>query len=173
MFQTEEAAQGNEIHTVNIDASRTIRKVSLKVDGMKIGGMRLLDERNDYVMNATWNSARRGRWLTRTLSPGLEIIGLQCNTNYMRIMNLGFLLWRPRPRAMDVLYDCTQLADRTEIETQNNEEQSDSRRIEETPVRMLRTSRSPLSVRDSSPNYRRGHRRILSADIDEIFNLIG
>ena len=76
LFQTEGAAKENEIHTVNIDPNRTIRKVSLKVDGQKIGGMRLLDERNDYVMNATWNSERRGKWLTRTLSPGLEIIGL-------------------------------------------------------------------------------------------------
>ena len=73
---------------------------------------------------------------------------------------------------MDVLYESAKFDDRTEIETQNNEAKSDDRRIAESPVHMLRTASSPLRVHDNSPYYRRGHRRILSAEIDEIFNLI-
>ena len=40
----------------------------------------------------------------------------------MRIMNLGFLLWKPRPKAMDVLYESSKFDDRTEIETMYDEE---------------------------------------------------
>ena len=109
LFQTKEAADDNEVFLVDIDTNRTIRKVSLKLDGQKIGGMRFFDIYDSYIMNVTWNNQngrRSGKWITRTFQPGLEIIGLQCNTNYLRIQQLGFLLWRPRPRAMEANYEC-------------------------------------------------------------------
>ena len=66
--------------SINIDIRRTIRKVSLKLDGQKITGMRLVDEKGNYAMNVTWgngrDTVRTGKWITRTITRGLEIIGM-------------------------------------------------------------------------------------------------
>ena len=102
---------------MNLDTSKNIRKVSLKMDEQRIGGIRLYDESNQFIVNTSWSSDRRGYWISRSVPQGLEIIGLQCNTNYMRIMNLGFLLWRPRPQIMNICYGLsTRLDDNSDNE---------------------------------------------------------
>ena len=118
LFQTDGAIQNNIIYTVNLDTSKTVRKVSIKVDEQKIGGLRLYDENNEFIMNSSWSSDRRGHWITKSIQSGLEIIGLQCNTNYMRIMNLGFLLWRPRPQVMTISYGLS-----TRLDEENSDDE--------------------------------------------------
>ena len=91
------------------------------MDEQRIGGLRLYDEKNAFIMNTSWSSDKRGHWITKSIQVGLEIVGLQCNTNYMRIMNLGFLLWRPRPQIMTISYGLSTRLDENENENSDDE----------------------------------------------------
>ena len=50
-FQTKDAAMNLQTRKFKLKTDCTIRRVSLKLDGQSIGGIRLYDERNEYVMN--------------------------------------------------------------------------------------------------------------------------
>ena len=46
------------------------------MDEQRIGGLRLYDENNTFIMNTSWSSDKRGHWITKSIQVGLEIIGL-------------------------------------------------------------------------------------------------
>ena len=96
MLETEQV-KNNERHltsTIDIDYTRTIAKVSMKVvSGSYIAGLRLIDKDEEYIVNETWNQQFGGVWVTAKIREGMEIIGVKCclvGTNIGCINRLAF-----------------------------------------------------------------------------------
>ena len=83
---------------INIDTSKTVRKVSMLICRRSfINGLRLVDDGGEYLVNATFKD--EGDWITYQIPIGLEIVGMVCATvgSDQAIHKLGFLLWIPNP----------------------------------------------------------------------------
>ena len=82
------------VHTINVDTTRTFRKVSIKLNKNWFYGIRLIDERGMYIVNEEWLESHKGDeyWDTRYIPEGEEIIGLQADHCFDR---LGFICYKP------------------------------------------------------------------------------
>ena len=88
------------LKTIRIDTSRNIRKIGMIVhDDEQLVGLRLVDEKGVYIVNAVWMTKEQSSsdWITRTIPVGRDIIGLRCKygANHV-ITSLGFMTWTPR-----------------------------------------------------------------------------
>lgn len=96
----------NEVITSQVETSRPVRYISMKVyKGCSIRGIRLADANGDYLLDVTWYAnGNEGSWVTHTIPNGSEIIGLKCNTcsNPSNILRIGFVLWTPKAARWDL-----------------------------------------------------------------------
>ena len=84
-------------HT-RFDVSEEIRKVSMKVNGKYLNGLRLINRSGGNVLDLSFYND--GKWIKRDIPEGKEIIGIYCNTSQDLIQRLGFILWTPNPTIM-------------------------------------------------------------------------
>ena len=88
------------LKTIRIDTSRNIRKIGMIVhDDEQLVGLRLVDEKGVYIVNAVWMTKEQSSsdWITRTIPVGRDIIGLRCSYGAKNfISSLGFMMWTPK-----------------------------------------------------------------------------
>ena len=82
MFETERAKRKDpliELKTLNIDTTKTIAKICMKVsDGSYINGLRLIDNKGSYVVDVSWDDiTNEGDWVEKEIPKGQEIVGIQ------------------------------------------------------------------------------------------------
>ena len=83
--------QEYETRTIEVDVTKTIRLISLKVGPIGFHGLSLIDTNGDYVVKEDWAKGK-ARWVTREIPEDEEIIGIQCD-KYMR--RLSFICHQP------------------------------------------------------------------------------
>ena len=89
--------RGDLIKEIDVDITRRVAKVSMKLVENKFLGLRLIDQSGDYIVNITWDTWLDNRWTSFSLEEGQEIIGIQCYIgNLGHISRLGFLVWTPQ-----------------------------------------------------------------------------
>ena len=81
MFETERAKRKDpliELKTINIDTSKVIAKICMKVsEGSYINGLRLVDTKGVYVVDVTWDEiTNEGEWIEHEIPEDQEIIGI-------------------------------------------------------------------------------------------------
>ena len=87
----------------NISKSAAVRKVSMAVDADTGGvvGIRLLDRRNNKIVEETWNgssisSAKLGKmWEDESIGNGERIIGFKASANENHIDRFAWIIWDP------------------------------------------------------------------------------
>ena len=82
MFDTERAKRKDpliELKTIDIDTSKTIARICMKVsDGSYINGLRLVDDNGNYIVDVNWDEiTNEGEWIEHVVPEGHEIIGIQ------------------------------------------------------------------------------------------------
>ena len=100
MFETTDKKSStlpDDIKTIKINGRRTISQISIYWFHNHINGLRIKDDKGVYLVNECWYQSS-GKWETKQVPPGSEIIGLACNTTSLSfsIPHLAFLLWSPR-----------------------------------------------------------------------------
>ena len=92
MFE-KEALEDQEyvIRTIEIDVTKTIRIVRMKVGPIGFHGLAMIDTQGDFVVNETW-CKDKATWVSKEVSEGDEIIGIQCD-KYIR--RLAFICHQP------------------------------------------------------------------------------
>ena len=103
MFETERAKQKDQICFADVDQSRRISKVSMRVASTfekDLSKFRLSDSKGKHAVDLVWHNCQEGKWLTRDIPDNWEIIGFYCNTSGQggqgtRLYRLGFILWSP------------------------------------------------------------------------------
>ena len=92
-----ESAEHDDIKSIRIKGRRTISQISIFWHHNHINGIRLKDDKGNYIVNECWYPST-GHWETKDVPPGSEIIGIACNTKSLSfsIPHLAFLLWMPR-----------------------------------------------------------------------------
>ena len=105
LFEVPRAMGRDQLKTIELDTSKTITKVAMTVceddpeQGPLISGLRLIDEKGIYVVNASFMKKEHlGTWVTRGVQKGQAIIGLRGNysSNNKYISSLGFVMWTPK-----------------------------------------------------------------------------
>ena len=86
--------QGREeygIRRIEVDASRRVSAISMKVSGWFFLGLRLIDERGDFIVDETWLPESEqnwqvvdAEWVTKMLPEGEAIIGVKCVASKMK-----------------------------------------------------------------------------------------
>ena len=81
MFETERAKRKDpliELKTIEIDTSKTIGRICMKVsDGSYINGLRLVDNNGNYIVDVNWDEiTNEGEWIEHEIPEGHEIIGI-------------------------------------------------------------------------------------------------
>ena len=61
-------------------------------------GLKMFDDQNERIVNESWIDTYDGKWITRDIPPGYEIIGVKCAMGEKAINRLGFMLWHPPSR---------------------------------------------------------------------------
>ena len=61
LFQST-AAEWDELNKVELDATRTVRYISLRFNSVAYEGLRLYDEAEDYILDLTWHQSPKGEW---------------------------------------------------------------------------------------------------------------
>ena len=100
MFETtdkKQSSDNDEIRCIKVKGRRTVSQISIFWHHNHINGIRIKDDKGDYIVNECWFPST-GHWDTKQVPSGSEIIGLACNTNSLSysIPHLAFLLWTPR-----------------------------------------------------------------------------
>lgn len=89
----------------DIDTSKSIRKVSIKVRKTNnlMYAMRLTDDSGVHVVDVEWDTHSAAKWVTHDIPDGQEIIGLYMSKKGKSydIQSLGFILWKPNPSAIE------------------------------------------------------------------------
>ena len=72
---------------VDVDTSKRIRKIGIKKNQYLdlLFGLRLFDEKNEYIVNVTWNYVNSGEWKYKEIPIDEEIIGLKCDNKLTRL----------------------------------------------------------------------------------------
>jgi len=88
--------------SVEVSTIRPIRQISMFVSyssSYYLCKLRLLDDKGQNIVNLDWTNKfdGRGKWITRDIPVGKEIIGLYCTTTKydFSIPFLGFIVWSP------------------------------------------------------------------------------
>ena len=56
MFESK-AADLDEMYTTEIDTTRTVRYISWRYNSVAYEGLRLYDEKKDYILDLTWHQS--------------------------------------------------------------------------------------------------------------------
>ena len=67
----------------------------MKVHPEGLRGLRMLDDRGDYLIDVKWDVTHTGgSWITRTIPAGYRIVDIVCNTHESEytIASVGFVL---------------------------------------------------------------------------------
>ena len=90
-----EEEQGKEFKCIKVDPQKHIAAISMNVYVGAVHGVRLIDEKGDYIVDYTWHAkGALGQWLTKEIPDSQSIIGVKCLTSYNTIPKVSFLLWR-------------------------------------------------------------------------------
>ena len=97
--------QGYDIKTLEIDTSKTIAKIGVKMclnsQGEKeVQGLRLVDPDEEYIVDEIWKTEEgqiKENWVYEDVPEGYEIIGFQCSAKVIpdHFPRIGFTLWKP------------------------------------------------------------------------------
>ena len=67
-----------QLKSININTAKSIAKISIKVDDDQILGLRLIDDKGNYLADIVWCiCSDDGEWVTKNIPDGLEIIGIR------------------------------------------------------------------------------------------------
>ena len=69
-----------------------IREIAVNVHTKALYGLRLIDSDGEIIIETKWETFQDGKWKTKAIPEGEEIIGLKCD-KYMN--SLSFIFYRP------------------------------------------------------------------------------
>lgn len=104
MFETETARFQRQVERyIPIDTTRRVSKIAMKAFlNDSFLGLRLTDERGQYIIDETWSKWSHSEWVEFAVPAGMEVIGLKTrHSNYEMIQRIGFILWKPPVTARD------------------------------------------------------------------------
>ena len=101
LFETRDARDDKTaaVNTIQIEQNLIIRQIGVKMKGIQIIGLKLIDHNEEVYAEHIWGSKYFGNWVIQKIPFGHEIIGLQCCTRSYSfcIPILCFVLRLPNP----------------------------------------------------------------------------